>query len=208
MAQSDLLVWIDLETTGLDPVKDEIIEVAAIVTDGELNERADFSVCVHPSLFFGELHPVVQRMHRASGLASRLWDPEGDPLPRSVSSTLRVSAADAALAGFIVKHCDLTDEKQMAIRCGMPDARAVLPQAAGSTIGFDREFMRNHLPQSLALLSHRSLDVTALNELARRRWPAIYQARPRGRGLHRATDDIRDSLEVARYYAQALGPVA
>lgn len=198
------LLWIDLETTGLDPVKDAVLEIAAIVTDDDLEEQATFHAYVWPTRRFGRLEPVVQAMHRASGLAALLWRTDGTP-DGEAASAYTAEEADAALQRFIVEACELDPIGSWS---GMQHARAAMPQAAGSTVGFDREFMRHHLPHSLRLLHHRSLDITSLNELARRCWPSVHEARPRGRGKHRAMDDIRDSLAVARYYASALGPVA
>ncbi len=174
-----MLAWVDLETTGLDPVDDDVLEIYCIVTDDSLNEVARFHRVVHSSREFSSLSSVVQDMHLSNGLWKEV---------KAISSVHR-SAADNDFAAFLREHAK-----------GAP--------LAGSTIGFDREFMRVHLPQSLAAVHYRSLDVTSLNEVARRFWPGLYENRPVNKEkAHRAMDDIEESLRVARHYIAGLGPV-
>lgn len=174
------LLWVDLETTGLDPEHDKVLEVAAVVTEhagNDLVEVARFQAVTDGARYrdLWKLHPAVQAMHEKSGL----W----------IESTLRGRPlADVAseLYAFI-------------------DANAPRAQLAGSTISFDRAFMKKHLPSAHALLHYRNLDVSSLNEMARRWFPAAYATRPNAdrpkeAAAHRAMDDILESIATLRHY--------
>jgi oligoribonuclease len=177
-----MLVWIDLETTGLDPRKDRLLEVAAIVTDDAFVELARWQRVVRPYGFEPEwLDPVVRQMHTDNGLLGEV-----------TAATLRRAGVDVLLRDFIETQRKLIG--------------ADLPVLAGSSVHFDREFMRWHLPLALERLHYRQLDVSSINELARRVWPAVYAARPQSAGTHRAMADLEDSIKLARYYARALEP--
>lgn len=182
------LIWIDTETTGLDARKHRLLEVAAIATDDQLQEIARFERVIRwepaaaiaagrPEVIEAhEVVPVVLEMHAANGLWGEV-----------AASTTEMHEVDEQLAAFISQHAP----------------KSVL---AGSTVSFDRGFLEVNLPRSAAALHYRHLDVTSVNELARRFWPAVEDARPRASGGHRAMADIADSLAVARYYATALAP--
>lgn len=180
-----MLVWIDLETTGLDARKDRILEVACIVTDDELNELGRWCEVVRPygwEVGFEKdvLEPVVYEMHRASGL-----------LDAVAASHHRIRDTDDVLSNWIAAFVHNRNGGQA-------------PQLAGSTVDFDRLFLREHMPQTLARLHYRNVDVTTLNEMARRFWPRMHEARPRSGKAHRALADIEESLKVARYYSRAI----
>lgn len=175
-----MLAWIDLETTGRDPRVDHVLEVACIVTDDAFVELGRWQRVVKPYGFEPEwLDPVVRAMHEANGLLAEVQ-----------AATLRVAGADVLLSDFIGATCGEFHK----------------PQLAGSSAHFDREFMRWHLDLTLERLHYRNLDVSSLNELARRVWPAVYAARPKGTGTHRAMADLEESIGLARYYAKALEP--
>ena len=188
-----MIVWVDLETTGLIPAKERILEVAAIITDDDLVEVARFHSVTSEARYhdLSQVDPYVLKMHADNGLwcESLLAQEFGE-----------IGRVDEALRFFIEEHCgeNIYEKKG--------------PQLAGSTISFDRAFMQVHLPTAHALLHYRNLDVSTLNEMSKRFWPEVYESRPRqnadgGRSAHRAMSDIEHSLWTARYYASRLGPV-
>lgn len=197
-----MLVWIDLETTGLHADRDHVLEIACIVTDDKLVEVGGWSHVVHhprahilaaldpaddeaiaaAGTMLG-IDPYVVKMHLANGL----W-------AESAASLMKIDGAQHALAEVIKSWCPDTGE-----RSG--------PQLAGSTVSFDRSFLALHMPKAHALLHYRNLDTTTINELARRVWPEVHAARPSQDGAnHRATGDIEYSIATAKYYAGALEP--
>lgn len=176
----DRLVWLDLETTGLDPYQDEILECAVIVTEADLTEVARFARVTDGARHadYAKLDPVVQKMHADNGL----W-------LESLRSKVDDAALDTDLAEFVLLHAG---------------GRAVL---AGNSINFDAEFIRRALPRTHAHLHHRQGNVSAVNEFARRRWPEVYASRPQG-AAHRAMADALSSIEQARHYFRGLAPAA
>ncbi len=178
-ARTDRLVWIDLEMTGLDPAHDAIVEIAAIVTDAELNELdAGISLVVCPpdlSILEG-MDDIVVRMHTESGLLEDI--PVGIPL----------SEAGAAVLAYVQGH--VTEAK-----------RAPL---AGSSVYVDRGFLAQYLPELDAYLHYRLIDVSTIKELARRWYPRSYYNAPAKTGGHRALADIRESIAELRYYRDTL----
>ena len=193
-----MIVFLDLETTGLDATKHSVLEVAAVVTDDTLVEVARFARVVRwqaseymlgehatsRALHFG-VDPVILQMHVENGL----W-------MASATSGNSLLEVEQDLAELIRQHC--------------PDARSddarTGPQLAGNTIDFDRAFLKDELPEVHALLHYRSIDCTTMNELAKRFWPKLFADRPRAKGAHRAMSDVLESVETARYYAGALRP--
>ncbi|HEX6886734.1 MAG TPA: oligoribonuclease [Candidatus Nanopelagicales bacterium] len=178
-ARNDRLVWIDLEMTGLDPVHDEIVEMAAIVTDAELNELDEgVSFVVRPPelTILDTMDPVVVGMHTESGLLHEI--PLGVPL----------AEAGAAVLAYVQGH--VTEAR-----------RAPL---AGSSVYVDRGFLARHLPELDGYLHYRLVDVSTIKELARRWYPRAYFNAPAKTGGHRALADIRESIAELRFYRQTL----
>lgn len=178
MSRADRLVWVDLETTGLDPRLDSILEVACVVTDG-FDEVARFCSVTRVARFISlnSLHPAVREMHAKNGL----WN-------ESLDSTRSTKEVAADLLSFVREH---TDERASPI--------------AGSTISFDRAFLLDKMPDAAAWLHYRNVDVSTVNEIARRWYPAAYAARPhanrpKSESPHRAMDDVLESIEVLRHY--------
>jgi oligoribonuclease len=174
-----MLVWMDLEMTGLDPGRDVIVEIATLVTDDELEivaEGPDLVVHQPPeALAFMDDH--VRKMHTTSGLLTRIE-----------ASTVSLADAGQATLEFIKTH--------------VPEARSV--PLAGNSIGTDRRFLAAYLPEIEEYLHYRSIDVSTIKELARRWYPDAYASAPTKAGHHRALDDIRESVNELRHYRQTI----
>ena len=172
-----MLVWMDLEMTGLDPAKHVIVEIATLVTDDELNIVAEGPDLVvnQPDEALAGMEEVVRVMHTTSGL-----------LPAIRASTISLEEAGRATLEFIAAH--------------VPEPRTV--PLCGNSIGTDRRFLAIHLPQIEEHLHYRSVDVSTIKELARRWYPGLLEAVPRKATAHRALDDIRESIEELRWYRE------
>ena len=219
-----MLVFLDLETTGLDPTKDKILEVAVIVTDDALAELGHFHQVTDEAsrMCLDDLHPVVQRMHCDNGLwmesamvvdARRAReilrrgtdDPDEPEDVHFVAHSRALANVDTALQEFLMRKVtgkdvgDLPDDEEW--------AKARKPELAGFSVHFDRRFLDGHMPKTAACLhGHHIMDVSSITEMVRRSWPDVHESRPRGERKHRATDDVLESLYVARHYARVLGP--
>lgn len=172
-----MLVWMDLEMTGLDPARHVIVEIATIVTDDELNvvaEGPDLVVHQPPEALTG-MEQVVVDMHTSSGLLTAI-----------AASTTSIEEAGAATLAFIKEH--------------VPEARTV--PLCGNSIGTDRRFLALHLPEIEEHLHYRSVDVSTIKELTRRWYPGAIEAVPRKATAHRALDDIKESIEELRWYRE------
>lgn len=169
------LVWIDLEMTGLDVDRDRIVEIAAIVTDGELQTVVEGpELVVHaPDDALDSMVEVVRDMHERSGLTAAIR-----------RSDVTVAAAEAQVLDFVRAH--------------VPQARSA--PLAGNTISADRMFLRRYMPTLETYVHYRNVDVSTVKELVRRWYPDAYAARPVKEGDHRALADIRESIEELRYY--------
>ncbi len=175
---NDLLVWIDCEMTGLDLEHDALVEVAALVTDGNLDVLGEgVQVVVRPpQSALDHMSEFVTEMHRASGLLPLLDD------------GLTLGEAEARVLAYVREH--------------VPDAgKAPL---AGNTIGTDRAFLARDMPALESHVHYRNVDVSSVKELARRWFPRAYFASPPKSGNHRALADIRESIEELRYYREAV----
>jgi oligoribonuclease len=174
-----VLVWLDLEMTGLDPDRHVIVEIATLVTDDELEIVAEGPdlVIAQPPEALEAMDEVVRRMHTSSGL-----------LPLIGSSTVSLEEAGEATMAFVREH--------------VPGPRTV--PLCGNSIGTDRRFLARYLPNLEDYLHYRSVDVSTVKELARRWYPDALKARPEKDGRHRALDDIRESVEELRFYRDAV----
>ncbi|MEP6798451.1 MAG: oligoribonuclease [Lapillicoccus sp.] len=177
-AANDRIVWIDCEMTGLSLEHDALIEVAALVTDFELNQLDEgIDVVIRPPAeALAQMDDFVRTMHTSSGLL--------DELDRG---TTLEDAQERVLA-----H----------IRQWVPEpGRAPL---GGNTVGTDRSFLARDMPQLEAHLHYRIVDVSSIKELARRWYPRAYFNAPKKTGGHRALADIRESIAELRYYRAAV----
>jgi oligoribonuclease len=172
-----MLVWMDLEMTGLDPARHVIVEIATIVTDDELAIVAEGpDLVVHqPAEALAAMDSVVRDMHTSSGLVTAI-----------TASTISLEAAGKATLEFIAQH--------------VPEPRTV--PLCGNSIGTDRRFLAVHLPEIEEYLHYRSVDVSTIKELTRRWYPGALEAVPRKATAHRALDDIRESIEELRWYRE------
>lgn len=175
---SDRLVWIDCEMTGLDLGADALIEVAALVTDFELNVLGEgVDVIIKPSQeSLDQMVEFVRSMHEKSGLLDEL-----------AAGTTMAEAEEQVLA-YIKEHC--------------PDGSR--PPLAGNTVATDRSFLARDMPGLESFLHYRIVDVSSIKELSRRWYPRAYFAAPTKRGNHRALADIQESIEELRYYREAV----
>ena len=174
-----MLAWIDLEMTGLDPARHTIVEIACLITDDDLTlieEGPDLVVHATPEQL-ADMDDVVRAMHTRSGL---LADIE--------ASTLTLAEAGAQTLAFLQQH--------------IPQPRTV--PLAGNSIGTDRRFLAQQLPEIEDYLHYRSVDVSTVKELCRRWRPEVYKAAPAKKGGHRALQDIRESVAELAYYRAAM----
>jgi oligoribonuclease len=175
---NDRLVWIDCEMTGLDYVNDALVEVAALVTDFELNVLGDGVdvVIAPPPEALEQMVPFVRDMHTSSGLIDQL------------DGGTTLGDAEARVLGYIREHC--------------PDGSR--PPLAGNSVGTDRTFLARDMPGLEGFLHYRNVDVSSIKELARHWYPRVYFNAPAKSGGHRALADIRESIEELRFYRQAV----
>ena len=174
-----LLVWMDLEMTGLDPARHVIVEIATLLTDDELE-----LVATGPELVIkatedelSAMDDVVVDMHTRSGLLEQIR-----------ASTVSLDEAMQQTLDFLRSH--------------IPEAGTV--PLCGNSIGMDRRFLAVHMPEVEEFLHYRSVDVSTIKELARRWHPQVLSDAPRKETGHRALDDITESVNELRYYRQAL----
>jgi oligoribonuclease len=176
---SDRLVWIDCEMTGLDLGNDLLVEVAALVTDSELNVLGEgVDVVIGAS---GEqmtrMPDVVREMHAASGLTDEV-----------LASAVTLEEAEQRVLEYIKQW---VPEPKKAPLCG-------------NSIDTDRGFLSRDMKQLDDWLHYRMVDVSSVKELARRWYPRVYFNAPKKGGGHRALADILESVQELRYYRAAV----
>jgi oligoribonuclease len=172
---NDRLVWIDCEMTGLDLASDVLIEIAALVTDSELNILDDgIDIVIHADdAQLDGMIEFVREMHKTSGLTEAVR-----------ASTVTVQDAERQVLDYIKTH--------------VPDVKKA--PLCGNSIATDRGFLALQMPELDDHLHYRMIDVSSVKELARRWYPRAYFASPEKNGGHRALADIRESIEELRYY--------
>jgi oligoribonuclease len=175
---TDRLVWIDCEMTGLDLAHDALVEIACLVTDGDLNilDAGIDLVIKPPPEALDQMPDVVREMHTTSGLLAAL--------PGGVT----VGEAQEQVLGYIRQY--------------VPDPKKV--PLCGNSIATDRAFIARDMPELDAYLHYRMIDVSSVKELVRRWYPRVYFASPEKKGGHRALADITESILELRYYRQTL----
>lgn len=175
------MIWIDLEMTGLDCQRDEILEIAIIVTDANLNELATAPVLAlaHSEQRLLAMDDWNRRTHQQSGL----WQ-------RVLESDLDYRSAQRQMLDFLLDWID-----------------AGASPMCGNSICQDRRFLARLMPELEAFFHYRNLDVSTLKELCRRWAPHIFEAHYK-ESRHEALSDIRDSLEELKYYREHMGPLS
>ncbi|MBB6626770.1 oligoribonuclease [Nocardioides sp. KIGAM211] len=175
---NERLVWIDCEMTGLDLGADALIEVAALVTDFDLNVLGDgIDIIIKPAPeALDQMNDFVRDMHEKSGLLEEL------------DAGLTMGEAEEQVLAYIKEHC--------------PDGSR--PPLAGNTVATDRSFLARDMPALEGFLHYRIVDVSSIKELSRRWFPRAYFQAPAKRGNHRALADIQESIEELRYYREAV----
>lgn len=181
---AELLVWVDLEMTGLDPSREHIIEIATLVTNGELEIVAEGpNIAIwQPDSLLAQMDDWCTRTHTQSGLVERVR-----------SSTIGVAEAERLTMDFL--------------------AQWVVPGSSplcGNSIAHDRRFIRRYMPDFDKFLHYRMIDVSSIKELVRR-WYGGGAHPPKKAGHHLALDDIRESVEELRWYRRNVfvgGPIS
>jgi oligoribonuclease len=168
------LVWIDLEMSGLEPDRCQILEIAAIITDGDLNIVAEGpDLVIHqPDEVLDAMDEWCTRQHGNSGLTAAVK-----------ASTVALAEAEAQVLGLVRAYC--------------PPGKSPL---CGNSIGHDRRFLIRYMPALAGYLSYRNIDVSSIKELVRRWYPTV--SAPAKRETHRALDDIRESIAELRFYRE------
>jgi oligoribonuclease len=176
---NDRLVWIDCEMTGLDLGRDALIEIAALVTDGDLRvlgEGVDLVIHADEPALAG-MPDIVRDMHARSGLTEEVR-----------RSTVTMREAEEKVLAYVKEF--------------VPDPRTA--PLAGNSIGTDRGFLTRDMPELDAHLHYRMVDVSSVKELCRRWFPRVFYAKPEKGLAHRALADILESIRELDYYRHTL----
>ncbi|MFI2711990.1 oligoribonuclease [Micromonospora sp. NPDC018662] len=176
---ADLLVWIDCEMTGLDLRRDALIEVAALVTDPDLNVLGDgVDVVIHADdATLAGMPEIVRTMHAKSGLTEEVR-----------RSTVTLAEAEDLVLDYVTSH--------------VKDPRTA--PLCGNSIATDRGFLARDMTRLDAHLHYRMIDVSSIKELCRRWYPRVYFGQPQKGLAHRALADIRESIRELEYYRRTL----
>ncbi|WP_097211553.1 MULTISPECIES: oligoribonuclease [unclassified Rhodococcus (in: high G+C Gram-positive bacteria)] len=171
----DKLVWIDCEMTGLRLGTDKLIEVAALVTDSDLNVLGEgVDIVIHADdAALADMPDVVKEMHERSGLTEEVR-----------RSTVTLEEAEQQVLAYIREHIPAAGTAPL----------------AGNSIATDRGFLARDMPALDKYLHYRMIDVSSIKELCRRWYPRIYFGQPEKGLAHRALADIQESIRELKYY--------
>ncbi|TFB82148.1 oligoribonuclease [Cryobacterium flavum] len=174
----DRLVWIDCEMTGLDLDRDELVEIAVVITDYDLNVLdPGLDIIIKPNdSALENMGDFVRNMHTSSGLITEI--------PGGVSA----AEAEFQVLEYVLKF--IPSEQKAPL--------------AGNSIGTDRAFLTRYMPRLDNQLHYRNVDVSSIKELARRWYPRVYFNAPAKDGGHRALADILESIRELAYYRQTV----
>ena len=176
MDKTKLLVWVDLEMTGLDPETDHIIEIASLITDGDLNLIAEGpEIVIHqPDEVLEGMNEWCVKQHGESGLTEKVRNSE-----------ISLAEAEKQTVKFIRKYT----------------GRTKVP-LCGNSIGQDKMFLMKYMPRVIKHLHYRMVDVSSIKEMAHRWYPSFPKFHKQV--THRAMDDIRESVGELKYYREKL----
>lgn len=177
--EEDRIVWIDCEMTGLEPERHVLVEIAALVTDADLNILGDgVDIVIHASeTELAQMDEFVTNMHSRSGLTDEIR-----------ASSIDITTAEAAVLDYIKEW--------------VPAAR--IAPLAGNSIASDRGFIHRYMPELDQFLHYRMIDVSSFKELARRWYPAVFTGQPQKGMSHRALADIKESIRELDFYRRAM----
>ena len=181
-SKNDRIVWIDCEMTGLDTSSDALVEIAALVTDSELNVLGEgVDIVIHATdAQLDAMVPFVRDMHASSGLTEEIR-----------RSTVTLAEAEKQVLDYVRQWVPVSGTAPL----------------AGNSIGTDRGFLSRDMPALDGYLHYRMIDVSSIKELCRRWYPRIYFGQPEKGMSHRALADIKESIrELAYYRATAFVP--
>ena len=167
------LIWIDMEMSGLSPDNDRVLEVAIVVTDGQLNVVAEGPVKVvhQDDDVFGRMDSWNKATHKKSGL-----------IDRAKAAQENEAQVEAELIAFLSQHVPANTSPM-----------------CGNSVCQDRRFLARHMPKLEVYFHYRNLDVSTLKELAKRWKPGIMSGFTK-HGKHEALADIHESIEELKYY--------
>lgn len=176
-----MLAWLDLETTCLNPTHGFILEIATLITDDDLNvlHEGPSIVINRPNVAASILDSVVREMHTKNGLLADV----------DKSTCFLMEAVDKTIA-FFLSVAPAEEWKKVPL--------------AGSSVHFDRYWIKYWMSQLENMFSYRNVDVSSVKELCKRWAPAVCDGRPRGEAAHRALPDIYASIEELKYYRDNL----
>ncbi|KAF7205652.1 small fragment nuclease isoform X2 [Nothobranchius furzeri] len=168
------MVWVDLEMTGLDIEKDQIIEMACLITDSDLNILAEGPnlIIKQPDELLDGMSEWCKEHHGKSGLTQAVRD-----------SKMSLEQAEYEFLSFIRQHT--------------PPGHCPL---AGNSVHADKRFLDRFMPQFMYHLHYRIIDVSTIKELCRRWFPEEYKTIPQKKASHRALEDIHESIKELQYY--------
>ncbi|MEJ5919312.1 MULTISPECIES: oligoribonuclease [unclassified Corynebacterium] len=175
----DRIVWIDCEMTGLDAERHVMVEIAALVTDADLNILDEgIDIVIHASeIDLAQMDDVVTQMHNSSGLTEEIR-----------ASKVDITEAERLVLDYVKKWVPMSRQAPL----------------AGNSIAADRAFIKRYMPALDNHLHYRMIDVSSLKELARRWYPRVYFRQPEKGMSHRALSDIRESVRELYYYRRAM----
>ncbi|XP_004585145.1 oligoribonuclease, mitochondrial [Ochotona princeps] len=168
------MVWVDLEMTGLDIEKDQIIEMACLITDSDLNILAEGPnlIIKQPDELLDSMSDWCKEHHGKSGLTKAVKE-----------STITLQQAEYEFLSFV--------------RQQTPPGLCPL---AGNSVHADKKFLDKYMPQFMKHLHYRIIDVSTVKELCRRWYPEEYEFAPKKAASHRALDDISESIKELQFY--------
>ncbi|CAM1301746.1 REXO2 (predicted) [Pycnogonum litorale] len=174
----DRILWVDMEMTGLDHEKDHIMEVACLITDGDLNILQE---CVHiilnlPDEVLDNMDEWCKKHHGESGLTKMCRE-----------SDIDIGTAESCILSFVTKHT-------LPGQCPL----------AGNSIGEDKRFLKKYFPKVDEHLNYRIIDVSSIKEICRRWYPDESKKCPKKELNHRALDDIKESIKELQYYRKSI----